>query len=129
MAVAAQLVRAGLKVIATEGTARAIDAAGVEVETVNKLSEAGGPDIVDLLGAGRVDLVINTPSGRGARSDGAAIRVAAIRAGIPCLTTIEAAAAAARAIRAEAEDALAPLALQDLGAAVGARIIGAGAEG
>ncbi|MCB0872409.1 MAG: carbamoyl-phosphate synthase large subunit [Actinobacteria bacterium] len=129
VAVAAQLVRAGLKVIATEGTARAIDAAGVEVETVNKLSEAGGPDIVDLLGAGRVDLVINTPSGRGARSDGAAIRVAAIRAGIPCLTTIEAAAAAARAIRAEAEDALAPLALQDLGASVGARIIGAGAGG
>ena len=79
--------------------------------------------------AGRVDLVINTPSGRGARSDGAAIRVAAIRAGIPCLTTIEAAAAAARAIRAEAEDALAPLALQDLGASVGARIIGAGAGG
>ena len=62
--------------------------------------------------------MVNTPSGNGSDTDGAHIRRAAVRARIPCLTTIEAAEAAARALLAPAGEA-APLALQDLPAAAG----------
>ena len=62
---------------------------------VHKISE-GTPHVGDLIERGAIDLVINTPQGgQGARTDGFEIRAAAIRAGIPCITTIEAGAAAA----------------------------------
>jgi len=110
VAVAQRLSRAGLRLVATERTAVAIAAAGVPVEAVGKLHE-GGPDIPTLIREGVVALVVNTPSGRRAQSDGAAIRRAAIRAGIPCITTMEAAEATADAIRAPCN---VPVALQDL---------------
>jgi carbamoyl-phosphate synthase large subunit len=110
VAVAQRLSRAGLRLVATERTAVAIAAAGVPVESVGKISE-GGRDIPTLIREGAVDLVVNTPSGRRAQSDGAAIRRAAIRAGIPCITTMEAAEAAADAIRSPGST---PVALQDL---------------
>jgi carbamoyl-phosphate synthase large subunit len=87
----------GFRIIATAGTAQAISRMGVPVTTINKLAE-GSPHVVDYITRGEVDLVINTPTGSGARSDGYEIRSAAVRHGIPCLTTMTGASAAARAI-------------------------------
>ena len=113
----AYLARAGLRLVATRGTAAALSAAGLQVEVVNKVAE-GGAHVADLIRAGGVDLVINTPRGRGARADGLEIRQAAIRAGVPCITTIEAAEAAAQAIRSGGPGSTPPVALQDLAGAL-----------
>jgi carbamoyl-phosphate synthase large subunit len=89
----------GFEVIATGGTAQAIERMGVPVTRINKLGE-GSPHVVDLIRERRCDLVINTPTGSGARADGYEIRSAAVRHGIPCVTTMTGATAAARAIAA-----------------------------
>ena len=70
---------------------------GVPVETIHKIQE-GSPNVVDYIERGEVDLVINSPTGSGARTDGYEIRSAATRNGIPCITTMTGASAAARAI-------------------------------
>ncbi|HWH14306.1 MAG TPA: carbamoyl-phosphate synthase large subunit [Miltoncostaeaceae bacterium] len=113
VALAARLSRMGLRVLSTRGTAAALEAAHVPVTRVNKVSE-GSPHIADLIGQGEVAMVVNTPSGRGARTDGAEIRRAAIRAGIPCITTVEAAEAVVAALRSSDRDGEEPIALQDL---------------
>jgi carbamoyl-phosphate synthase large subunit len=87
----------GFAVVSTGGTAQAISRMGVPVETVNKIAE-GSPHVVDLISEGRCDLIINTPTGSGARADGYEIRTAAVRHGIPSLTTLTGASAAVRAI-------------------------------
>ena len=87
----------GFSILATGGTARAIRRMGVPVETIPKISE-GSPNVVDRIEAGDVDLVINTPTGSGARADGYEIRSAAVARGIPCITTMTGASAAQRAI-------------------------------
>jgi carbamoyl-phosphate synthase large subunit len=89
----------GFEVIATHGTAQAIERMGVPVNRINKLQE-GSPHVLDLIRELRCDLVINTPTGSGARTDGYEIRTAAVRHGIPCVTTMTGATAAARAIAA-----------------------------
>jgi carbamoyl-phosphate synthase large subunit len=89
----------GFDVIATGGTAQAISGMGVPVTRINKLGE-GSPNVVDLIRERRCDLVINTPTGSGARSDGYEIRTAAVRHDVPCVTTMTGATAAARAIAA-----------------------------
>ena len=88
----------GFQVVATGGTATAIRRMGVPVERIKKLSE-GSPNVVERIESGEVDLVINTPTGSGARADGYEIRRAAIGRGIPCITTMSGASAAQRAIR------------------------------
>ncbi len=100
--IAARFHDLGFEVIATGGTAQAISAMGVPVTRINKLGE-GSPHVVDLIRERRCDLVINTPTGSGARADGHEIRTAAVRNGIPCVTTMTGASAAARAIAAQAE--------------------------
>jgi carbamoyl-phosphate synthase large subunit len=70
---------------------------GVPVERTRKIAE-GSPNVVDLVESGEVDLVINTPTGSGARADGYEIRRAAVARGIPCITTMTGASAAQRAI-------------------------------
>jgi carbamoyl-phosphate synthase large subunit len=92
----------GFEVIATGGTAQAISRMGVPVTRINKIGE-GSPHVVDLIRQRRCDLVINTPTGSGARADGYEIRTAAVRHGIPCVTTMTGATAAARAIAAGRE--------------------------
>ncbi|HEY3865397.1 MAG TPA: carbamoyl-phosphate synthase large subunit [Solirubrobacteraceae bacterium] len=87
----------GFRILATRGTAEAIARMGVPVECLNKLGE-GSPHVLDWIERGDVDLVVNTPTGVGARTDGWEIRRAAVRHGIPCLTTLSAGASAARAI-------------------------------
>ncbi len=107
--IAATLAGLGFKLYATEGTAGTLSAAGVEVEAVRKLSEVldGEATVLDLIRRGRCDLVINTPEGRDARSDGYAIREAALSRRVPCITTLSGAAAAVHAIaNARAEQAL-----------------------
>jgi carbamoyl-phosphate synthase large subunit len=97
--VAAALVELGFRVTATSGTARTLAAAGIAVDHVRKVTEAGeGATVVDLIRRRRCDLVINTPQGSGARTDGYLIREAAIAARIPCITTLSGAAAAVLAI-------------------------------
>jgi carbamoyl-phosphate synthase large subunit len=96
---AASLHDLGFDIVATGGTAQAIRRMGVPVERLNKISE-GSPNVVDRIESGEVDLVINTPTGSGARSDGYEIRRAAVARGIPCITTMTGATAAQRAIRA-----------------------------
>jgi carbamoyl-phosphate synthase large subunit len=87
----------GFRIVATRGTAQAIRSMGVPCDAINKIGE-GSPHVVDLIESGEVALVVNTPTGSGARSDGWEIRRAAIAAGVPCITTISSGVAAARAI-------------------------------
>jgi carbamoyl-phosphate synthase large subunit len=103
----------GFRIIATGGTAQAISRMGIPVEAINKLAD-GSPHVVDYVERGEVDLVINTPTGFGARSDGYEIRNAATRRGIPCITTLTGASAAARAISAHRGAATEVLSLQEL---------------
>src|SRR5208282_4420216 len=107
------LLAAGLKVVATRGTAAALASAGIEAESVFKVNE-GRPNIVDLVKTGKIDLVINTPLGRESFYDEKSIRRAAIRYNIPCITTLAAAHAAARGIRALLDQGTEVAALQDL---------------
>ncbi len=97
--VARALAGLGFTLVATAGTGRALVAAGLPVEPIRKVTEAGeGPTVVDLIRRRRCDLVVNTPQGRGARTDGYAIREAALVARVPCITTLSGAAAAVDAI-------------------------------
>ena len=89
----------GFRIIATAGTAQAIRKMGIPAEAINKIGD-GSPHVVDWIQRGDVDLVVNTPVGTGARTDGYEIRTAAISHGIPCITTIAGGIAAARAISA-----------------------------
>ncbi|MGH9703346.1 MAG: carbamoyl-phosphate synthase large subunit, partial [Candidatus Acidiferrales bacterium] len=110
---AREIAEAGLKILATRGTAAALTAAGIQVDGVYKVNE-GRPNIVDLVKTGKVDLVINTPLGRESFYDEKSIRRAAIRYNIPCITTLSAARAAASGIRALAAQKFDVAALQDL---------------
>jgi carbamoyl-phosphate synthase large subunit len=103
----------GFRVLATGGTAQAIRRMGVPVERIRKLSE-GSPNVVERIEAGEVELVINTPTGSGARADGYQIRRAAIARGIPCITTMSGASAAQRAIRAGRSEEASVISLQEL---------------
>jgi carbamoyl-phosphate synthase large subunit len=97
--VARALAGLGFDLVATSGTAAALKAAGLTARPVRKVTEAGeGPTVVDLIRRRRCDLVVNTPQGSGARSDGYRIREAALVARVPCITTLAGAAAAAEAI-------------------------------
>jgi carbamoyl-phosphate synthase large subunit len=98
--------------LSTSGTADALDAAGIPCRRVKKIQE-GHPNILDHFADRDVALVINTPSGKGARTDEGRIRAAAIQAGVPCLTTLEAATAAVKAIEALGEEEMQVESLQD----------------
>jgi len=98
--IAARLAALGFRLLATEGTARVLEASGLAVDGLEK-----GDAVVTAIRAGRCDLVVNTPQGSGPRRDGALIRQAAIAAHVPCITTLAAARLAVEAIaEARAED-------------------------
>jgi carbamoyl-phosphate synthase large subunit len=92
----------GFHILATDGTALFLQKHGIECTTVRKNSEGTGAmgekTIVDIINAGEIDLVINTPVGRGTRADGWAIRTAAVQRSIPCITTTAGFSAAVDAI-------------------------------
>ena len=104
IAPAKSLIDLGFKILATTGTAAFLRDSGIAVTEVRKYSEGQGAmgerTIVDLLHAGEIDLVINTPVGRGTRADGWMIRTAAIQRSIPCITTTAGFAAAVSGIAA-----------------------------
>ena len=99
---ARRFVELGFELFATEGTAAALAADGLPVKSVvakvGESHDAAVADAVDLIANGQVDLVINTPRGRGPRADGDHIRRAATRHKVPCITTVAAALAASAGI-------------------------------
>ena len=107
-----KLAELGYELVATEGTARELESVGIAVKTVKKLQE-GHPNLIDYLIDGRIQLIINTHSGKGARTDEGRIRAAAVSHGVPCITTIQAADAAVRAMEALREEPMGVQALQD----------------
>ena len=113
VALARRFVDLGFKLVATEGTANAIEAAGIVVERVFKVKE-GRPNVVDLIKSDRIQLVINTPRGQETFFDEKAIRRAAVLARIPTITTLSAAQAAAEAIAALQRHSVTVNALQEL---------------
>lgn len=111
--IASQLHDLGFRIVATRGTATAIKRMGIPVEPINKIQD-GANNVVDWIDRGDVDLVINTPTGTAARSDGYEIRRAAVARGVPCITTIAGGMAAARAIAAARVSEPSVVSLQEL---------------
>ena len=89
----------GFELLATKGTAQRLEEEGVRVQALMKLQE-GRPNVLDYMIDGNLQLVINTPSGKGARTDEGRIRAAAVSHGVPCITTLEGADAAVGAMEA-----------------------------
>jgi carbamoyl-phosphate synthase large subunit len=112
-ALARDLHELGFAIVATSGTAKAIADIGVPVTTLNKVGDSS-PHVVDWLERGDIDLVINTPTGSGARTDGWEIRRAAVTRAIPCITTLAGGQAAALAIRAARQGEAAVFSLQEI---------------
>jgi carbamoyl-phosphate synthase large subunit len=112
----------GFEVLATKGTAAVLGRNGIPCTVVRKYfegSEPGRANIVDLILAGRVDMIINTPYGNpGPRVDGYEIRTAAVARNIPCITTVQGASAAVQGIESLLRDELTVRPLQELHAAL-----------
>ena len=98
----ARLADLGFEILATDGTAGVLRRSGIEARVVRKASDGRGPDgeptIVDLIETGQVDMVVNTPSGQGARADGYEIRTATTATDKPIITTVQELSAAVQAI-------------------------------
>jgi carbamoyl-phosphate synthase large subunit len=108
---AKRLADLGFTLVATTGTAGILRRNGVEAQVVRKGHE--GPDnVVDRIRAGGIDLVVNTPAGPGAREDGYDIRIAAVAADIPCITTLSGLTAVVQGIEARLAGDLAVRPLQ-----------------
>ena len=107
----------GFHLLATDGTAAFLAKHGVTCVTVRKNSQGSGPmgekTIVEMINGGEIDLVINTPVGRGTRVDGWAIRTAAIQRSIPCITTTAGFSAAVEGIKFLQSNALTVKPLQE----------------
>ena len=112
MSIARELVDLKFHLIATRGTAAALEAAGVPCRAVYKVNE-GRPNIVDYVKNAEIDLIINTPLGSASRYDERSIRMAALEFNIPCITTPAAAEAAVAGIRALSEQAIEVRSVQD----------------
>ena len=91
------------KILATSGTAKVLRSNNIDVEFVRKASEKA-PNIINALRGGRVDMVVNTPSGPQPYRDEISIRSTSVRLGIPCVTTISGARAAVNGIEAKIKD-------------------------
>ncbi|MEW6189107.1 MAG: carbamoyl-phosphate synthase large subunit [Actinomycetota bacterium] len=110
--IAKKLVELGFEIVSTKGTAEVLTRSGVKVKEVLKVRE-GRPNVVDLIKNGEIDLVINTPWGKGPRTDGYYIRTATSVYGIPCITTIAGASAAIKGVKAMMVGDIAVKAIQD----------------
>ena len=109
---AKQLHDLGYRLLATTGTALEIERANVPVTRVKKLAE-GHPNLIDYLKNDDVSLIINTPNGKGARTDEGRIRAAAVQFGVPCITTLSAGRIAIEAMQAASEKDMTVLSLQE----------------
>ncbi|HLU38681.1 MAG TPA: ATP-grasp domain-containing protein, partial [Planctomycetota bacterium] len=97
VSLAGKLQDLGFKLLATSGTARALNNSGITAERVFKIHE-GRPHVLDLIKNNQVTLIVNTPSGRLERSDDRLIRSAAVALKVPCITTLAGAAATVQAL-------------------------------
>jgi len=97
--VAQKMTEAGLELIGTQGTVEFLSEKGIDISYIKKVHE-GVPNVVDLMRSSDVGLIINTPTGKMSSKDGRSIRRAAVDYGVPYITTIQAALAAADAIEA-----------------------------
>ncbi|MCA8976601.1 MAG: carbamoyl-phosphate synthase large subunit, partial [Planctomycetes bacterium] len=102
----------GFEIVATSGTARVLDNAGIPVQRVFKIHE-GRPHVLDLVANREVRLIVNTPSGRRERSDDRLIRSSAVTHRIPCITTLAAAAATIQGLESWLQKPLAVTTLQE----------------
>jgi carbamoyl-phosphate synthase large subunit len=100
---ARQLQQLGFRLVGTSGTARVLREAGIEIESLRKVQE-GRPNVLDYMTNGEIQLIFNTPSGKGARTDEGRIRSASVSHGVPCVTTLAGCLAAVRAMHALAND-------------------------
>ena len=113
-------VELGMELAATSGTAAFLESKGLSVTTVvGRVDEPGAANAVDLISSGRVQLVVNTPRGRGSRADGVRIRSSALLHQVPCLTTVAAARAAAAGVADWKRHGLSVVSLQELHAEAG----------
>jgi carbamoyl-phosphate synthase large subunit len=110
--IAKRLKEMGFNIFATRGTGEVLQANGVECARVAKIRE-GRPNVLDMIKNGDLDLIINTPRGRGSRTDGYYMRTASVVHGVPCITTISGAMAALQAIEVLLSSELQVKALQD----------------
>jgi len=99
LAIASEFQKLGFKILSTAGTNRFLAINGIKSEKINKLAE-GRPNIVDGIMNGEINLVINTPIGKQGQQDDSYIRKAAIRYNVPYITTIAAALASVKGIKA-----------------------------
>ncbi|WP_158375696.1 carbamoyl-phosphate synthase large subunit [Cellulosimicrobium cellulans] len=115
----------GFEILATDGTAAVLKRNGIASNVVRKFSSgrgpAGEPTIVDLISAGEVDMVVNTPSGQGARADGYEIRAATTAADKAIVTTVQQLGAAVQGIEAALAGPFGVASLQEHDAATAAR--------
>ena len=111
--IARALAKLKFRLAATRGTAATLEAAGLTVRTVPKVSE-GRPNALDLIANGEIDLVLATPLGKSSRADEAAIRGACGRRGIPFISTLSAAAATVLGIQAMSDSGLEVRSLQEI---------------
>ncbi|MDC7122731.1 carbamoyl-phosphate synthase large subunit [Cellulomonas fimi] len=120
-----RLAELGFEILATEGTAAVLHRSGIRSRVVRKYSSGRGvdgePTIVDLITAGEVDIVVNTPSGQGARADGYEIRAATTAADKAIVTTVQQLGAAVQAIEAAQAGPFAVTSLQEHDAAADQR--------
>jgi carbamoyl-phosphate synthase large subunit len=82
-----KLLQMGYRIVSTSGTAKVFQEAGITVEVVKKLHE-GRPNLLDQMANGEIQMILNTPSGKGARTDEGRIRAASVTYGVPCVTTL-----------------------------------------
>jgi carbamoyl-phosphate synthase large subunit len=118
--IARRLSTMGFRLIGTSGTVGTLIQHGIDITTVRKIRE-GRPNLLDHLANGTIDLIVNTPSGKGARTDEGRIRASAVSHGVPCITTIAGARAAVAAMERLREGKLNVYALQDLLSSEGVR--------
>ncbi len=111
--IARDLSNLGFKIVSTSGTAKALRAAGIEVEVARRMSEMH-PNIGDVIASGGIQFMINTPGGAGTRNDGFKLRSAAVRHSLCYVTTLSAASAFVSAIQLVQRSKLEAFALQDL---------------
>jgi carbamoyl-phosphate synthase large subunit len=109
---ARELTEMGFKLVATRGTQRIIESAGLPCDFVYKVNE-GRPNIADMIKSKQVNLIINTPLGRVSFYDERAIRRAAMQYSVPCVTTMTGATATVAAIRALRDEKLTVHSLQE----------------
>jgi carbamoyl-phosphate synthase large subunit len=111
--IARRLAALDYDLVATPGTYRLLVRSGVRCSMVHKIADGARPNVLDVVKNRQVSLIVNTPSGRGARTDEGRIRGLAAQRHIPCVTTMSGANALARALEAYRSESIAVCSVQE----------------